>query len=133
MRLAISSSSPELARDSSVRLTSDFVRPALLQPSPRAVDQAGYIVGEGVDQGGKETGVVSGDLHEALERGRLENRGAARRPWWFGVDWRRLSADAGPCPEGCRPCRDVRAAAAQRGCELLHADRLAEVVVHPRG
>lgn len=47
--------------------------------------------------------------------------------------WWHLSDLGGPARQSRGLWGDVRAAAAQRGGQFVHSDRLAEVVVHPRG
>jgi hypothetical protein len=56
-----------------MRRSSEFVRLALLKPSPRGLDQPGRVAQERVNERRKQTAVVTDGLHEPLQRGRMEH------------------------------------------------------------
>src|SRR5215203_573324 len=70
-----------------MRRSSDFVGLAVLQPSPRGLDQPGRVAQERVDERREKTTVVSDGLHEALQRRRMKHPSNSRLPlplprWW---------------------------------------------------
>src|SRR5215211_1550274 len=115
-----------------VRRSSDLVRLAVPQPSPRGLDQPGRVAQERVDERREKTTVVSDGLHQALQGRRMEHPSDGGLPLRLPLWWD-LSALAGFACRSRGLWGDARAAAAQGGGQLLHSDRLAEVVVHPRG